>query len=94
MTEAINAHKKMAMGITEGNVMKKGGGVRKYAEGGKVMPEKGVDTLINKRAALQPGKATGAKIATYKNGGSSKKGMGIAILLGGPPMKRSSGRGK
>ena len=27
MTEAINAHKKMAMGITEGNVMKKGGKV-------------------------------------------------------------------
>jgi len=25
MTEAINAHKKMAMGMTEGNVMKKGG---------------------------------------------------------------------
>ena len=28
MTEAINAHKKMAMGITEGNVMKKGGKVK------------------------------------------------------------------
>ena len=27
MTEAINAHKKMAMGMTEGNVMKKGGKV-------------------------------------------------------------------
>jgi hypothetical protein len=94
MTEAINAHKKMAMGVTEGNVMKKGGSVRKYAEGGKVMSEKGVDTLINKGAALQPGKATGSKIATYKNGGSSKKGMGVAILLSGAPMKRSSGRGR
>jgi hypothetical protein len=94
MTEAISAHKKMAMGITEGNAMKKSGGVRKYAEGGKVMPEKGVDTLINKGAALKPNLAKDTKIATYKNGGSSKKGMGIAILLGGPPMKRSSGRGK
>ena len=36
MTEAINAHKKMAMGITEGNVMKKGGAVKKYASGGAV----------------------------------------------------------
>lgn len=92
--EAINMRKKMAMGITEGNVMKKGGPVRKYAEGGKVMPEKGIDKLINKNKALEPGKATGAKIATYKNGGSSKKGMGVAILLSNAPMKRSAGRGR
>ena len=36
MTEAINAHKKMAMGMTEGNVMKKGGAVSKYASGGMI----------------------------------------------------------
>jgi hypothetical protein len=36
MSEAINAHKKMAMGITEGNKMKKGGKVAKYAKGGQV----------------------------------------------------------
>ena len=36
MTEAINAHKKMAMGMTEGNVMKKGGAVKRYAMGGAV----------------------------------------------------------
>jgi len=36
MSEAINAHKKMAMGVTEGNVMKKGGKVQKYANGGQV----------------------------------------------------------
>lgn len=94
MTEAISAHKKMAMGITEGNVMKKGGGVQKYASGGKVMPEKGIDTLVNSDRPVKPNKATGAKIATYKNGGSSKKGMGVAILLSGAPMKRSSGRGR
>lgn len=36
MTTAISAHKKMAMGMTEGNVMKKGGKVKKFAKGGSV----------------------------------------------------------
>ena len=49
MTEAINAHKKMAMGMTEGNVMKKGGAVKRYAMGGAVnkgaIPESRVANL-------------------------------------------------
>ena len=48
MTEAINAHKKMAMGMTEGNVMKKGGAVKRYASGGAVkgaIPESRVANL-------------------------------------------------
>lgn len=93
MTEAISAHKKMAMGITEGNVMKKGGKVRRYANGGSVMPEKGVDKLINKNGPIKPAKATGAKLATMKSGGPAKKGMGLTIMIGAP-MKRSVGRGK
>ena len=71
MTEAINAHKKMAMGITEGNVMKKGGSVKKYANGGiaesKVanLPAKGAP----KKADFNAGKA---KIATMKRGGGAR----------------------
>ena len=45
MSEAISAHKKMAMGMTEGNVMKKGGKVLKYAKGGSV--KKPADVMYN-----------------------------------------------
>jgi hypothetical protein len=92
MSEAINAHKKMAMGITEGNVMKKGGKVAKYAGGGKVMPEKGVDKLPAKGAPLKPDFNAGkTKVATMKNGG--KTGLGIMIAIG-KPMKKAAGRGR
>ena len=84
MTEAINAHKKMAMGLTEGNVMKKGGAVKKYAKGGiaesKVanLPAKG-----DKRNAGVDFNAGKAKVATMKNGGATKKpGLMIAIAVG------------
>lgn len=73
MTEAINAHKKMAMGITEGNVMKKGGSVKKYANGGiaesKVanLPARG-----DKRNAGVDFSAGKVKVATMKKGGSAR----------------------
>jgi hypothetical protein len=90
MTEAINAHKKMAMGVTEGNVMKKGGKVKGYANGGAIsnaaapnLPAKGAP----KKADFNAGKA---KIATMKNGGGAKKpGLMIAIAVGRKGAARS-----
>lgn len=84
MTEAINAHKKMAMGITEGNVMKKGGAVSKYASGGIV-------NNINDSSQKQPLPKPTGKIATMKKGGRAKSGLTIAIVM---PMKKSVGRGR
>ena len=72
MTEAISAHKKMAMGITEGNVMKKGGGVRKFANGGAVAESKAAN-LPAKGAPLKPNFNAGkVKVATMKKGGSAR----------------------
>jgi hypothetical protein len=77
MTEAINAHKKMAMGVTEGNVMKKGGKVKKYANGGSVnkgaVPESKSRTLMldsSQKQALPKG--GNFKIATMKKGGAAR----------------------
>jgi hypothetical protein len=94
MSEAINAHKKMAMGITEGNVMKKGGKVQKYAMGGKVMSEGGVANLPamgDKRNTGVDFNAGKSKIATMKKGGMAK-GPGLMIAIAMP--KKSSGRGR
>ena len=75
MTEAINAHKKMAMGVTEGNVMKKGGKVKGYADGGAIS-ESNVRNLPAKGDPKKPRMTSGKeKIATMKNGGKSKKSM-------------------
>ena len=75
MTEAINAHKKMAMGVTEGNVMKKGGKVPGYKDGGAIS-ESNVRNLPAKGEPKKPRMASGKeKIATMKNGGKSKKSM-------------------
>jgi hypothetical protein len=75
MTEAINAHKKMAMGKTEGNVMKKGGKVKGYANGGAIS-ESSVRNLPAKGDPKKPRMASGKeKIATMKSGGKSKKSM-------------------
>ena len=75
MTEAINAHKKMAMGVTEGNVMKKGGKVKGYASGGAISESK-VRNLPAKGEPLKVNMTSGKeKIATMKNGGKSKKSM-------------------
>jgi hypothetical protein len=92
MTTAINAHKKMAMGLTEGNVMKKGGQVKKYAKGGiaesKVanLPARG-----DKRNAGVDFNAGKAKVATLKKGGMAKK-PGIMIAIAMP--KKGAARGR
>jgi hypothetical protein len=91
MTEAINAHKKMAMGLTEGNVMKKGGSVKKYANGGAVAESKAANLPAKgapKKADFNAGKA---KIATMKKGGMTKK-PGIMIAIAVP--KKAAGRGR
>ena len=73
MTEAISAHKKMAMGITEGNKLKTGGIIRKFAKGGAVMPESKVANLPAKGAPLKADfNAGNAKIATMKKGGAAR----------------------
>lgn len=88
MSGAINAHKKMAMGVTKGNVMKKGGKVKKYASGGAVSESK-VANLPAKGAPLKPNMTTGKeKIATMKKGGSAKPKLVIAIGVG-----KKAGRG-
>ena len=72
MTLAMNAHKKMAAGITEGNVMKKGGKVKKYANGGAVAESK-VANLPAKGSPLKPNMLTGKpRIATMKKGGAAR----------------------
>jgi hypothetical protein len=91
MTEAINAHKKMAMGITEGNVMKKGGAVKRYASGGAVSESK-VANLPAKGAPLKADFNAGkAKVATMKKGGKVKMpNLMIAVAI----PKKSAGRGR
>ena len=93
MTEAINAHKKMAMGITEGNVMKKGGAVKRYASGGAVSESKAakLPAMGDKRNAGVDFNAGKAKVATMKKGGMTKKPE-IMIALAIP--KKSAGRGR
>lgn len=72
MTEAISAHKKMAMGITEGNVMKKGGIIRKFANGGAVAESKAAN-LPAKGAPLKADFNAGkVKVATMKKGGAAR----------------------
>ena len=71
MSEAINAHKKMAMGVTEGNVMKKGGKVKKYANGGAVAESK-VANLPAKGSPLKPNMIGKNKIATMRKGGAAR----------------------
>jgi hypothetical protein len=38
-------------------------------------------------------KSTGAKIASLKNGGMPKKGMGLTIAIG-IPVRKAAGRGR
>jgi len=92
MTEAINAHKKMAMGLTEGNVMKKGGAVKKYATGGAVSNAKAANLPArgDKRNAGVDFNAGKAKVATMKKGGMAKPGIMIAVAV----PKRAAGRGR
>jgi len=83
MTEAINAHKKMAMGMTEGNVMKKGGKVKKFSSGGK-MP------MVMKDGEKVPAFAADGKGKMKKGGMSKKPGIMIAIAI----PKKGSSRGR
>ena len=92
MAEAINAHKKMAMGMTEGNVMKKGGKVQKFAKGGIAESKvANLPALGDKRNAGVNMNAGKTKIATMKRGGMSKK-PGIMIAIAVP--KKGSSRGR
>ena len=93
MTEAINAHKKMAMGITEGNVMKKGGKVHKYAAGGAVAESKAakLPAMDDKRNSGVNFNAGKSKIATMKKGGPAKGGLTVVIAT---PVKRTAGRSR
>jgi hypothetical protein len=92
MTEAISAHKKMAMGMTEGNVMKKGGKVQKFAKGGIAESKvANLPALGDKRNAGVNMNAGKTKIATMKKGGMSKK-PGIMIAIAIP--KKGSSRGR
>ena len=75
MKQAIGAHKLMAMGITEGNKLKKGGKVKGYASGGAISESK-VRNLPAKGEPLKANMTSGKeKIATMKSGGKSKKSM-------------------
>jgi hypothetical protein len=92
MSEAINMHKRIAMGgESEANHLKKGGVAKKhhYAKGGAVAESK-ASTLINNSSQKQALPKPGGKIATMKKGGPAK--TGIAILLA--PMRKSAGRGR
>jgi len=93
MSDAISQHKRMAMGETVPMASGKSV-IQKYAKGGAVMAESKAANLPAKGGVLQPAKATGAKIATYKNGGNvAKKGMGITIAVA-VPMRKAAGRGR
>jgi len=94
MSEAINMHKRMAMGETV--PMAKGKSViQKYANGGAVMKEGGVAKLPARGSAPPPiEKSSGTKIATYKKGGmAAKKGVGLTIAIG-IPVRKAAGRGR
>ena len=92
MSEAINMHKRIAMGGEgEANHLKKGGKVKKYAGGGFISESK-VAKLPAKGDVRNAGvdfKAGKAKVATMKKGGMSKKpSLMIAIAVGKKPSAR------
>ena len=92
---AVNMHKLLASGASPQVEAKGKSVIQKYANGGSVMSESKVANLPARGSKPAPvEKATGAKIATYKNGGSAmKKGMGLTIAIG-MPMTKSAGRGR
>ena len=88
MSEAINMHKRIAMGgESEANHLKKGGKVKKYAKGGSVrpfshqpdsqligaLPEKGIDKLPAKANTPKLTKPMPHSVATMKKGGGARK---------------------
>ena len=92
MSEAINMHKRIAMGgESEANHLKKGGKVKKYAGGGSVSESKvaKLPAMGDKRNAGVDFNAGKAKVATMKKGGMSKKpSLMIAIAVGKKPSAR------
>lgn len=89
--EAINMHKRLAMGSGEGITKAAGKGIKGYKEGGKVMPESKTRTLINDSSQKEPLPKPTGKIARYAKGGSSK-GPGLTIAVVAPMRKSSRGR--
>jgi len=99
MSEAINMHKRIAMGgESEANHLKKGGKVKKYAKGGKVYPEshqpdnmligaypeKGIANLPAKGNKPKLTKPVSHSVATLKKGGH----------VAHKPLKKAAGRGR
>ena len=79
MSDALNQHKAMAMGIKTPTATGTGstpkyakGGKVGYAEGGKVMPEKGVANLPAKGNTPKLSKPEPHAIATMKRGGGAR----------------------
>jgi hypothetical protein len=75
MSEAVNMHKRIAMGgEQEANHLKKGGKVKKFATGGSVTayPENKAHSLINDSAQKKPLPKPTGKIATMKKGGGAR----------------------
>ena len=95
--EAVNLHKRLAMGASEGTAKAAGKSViQKYAKGGAVMPESRVANLPAKGSAppplARPVPGSAGKIATMKKGGKAKmSGLTIAVAI---PVKKSAGRGR
>ena len=89
--EAINMHKRLAMGGGENIAKASGKGIKGYKAGGAVMPESKTRTLINDSSQKEPlGKPTG-KIARFAKGGGTK-GPGLTIAVVAPTRKSSRGR--
>jgi hypothetical protein len=89
--DAINMHKRLAMGESNGFTQASGKGIKGYKSGGAVMPESKTRTLIEDSSQKQPLPKPTGKIATLKKGGALKgPGLTIAVAL---PM-RKSGRGR
>ena len=106
MTEAISAHKKMAMGITEGNVMKKGGAVKKFADGGDARltnyqeqqvkeQEKPFSNsrLTNYQEQQLKSKKTGGIIRKFANGGAVAESKAANLPAKGAPLKPNMATG-
>ncbi len=94
MAEAINMHKKLAMGEGESVAKAAGkGAMPKYAKGGAVMSESKVANLPARGSAPPPLPKPTGKIATLKKGGMPKRPAGITIAVA-VPMRKASGRGR
>ena len=89
--EAINLHKRLAMGGSENIAKASGKAIKGYKEGGKVMPESKTRTLINDSSQKEPLPKPTGKIARYAKGGNTK-GPGLTIAVAVP--MRKSGRGR